>query len=61
MREFTEWVHARKQHFIPIVDAAIGIPEGKGDKYATYEEGHKKGVFIKNADGTEFVGKVWPG
>jgi alpha-glucosidase len=29
--------------------------------YRPYDEGSKKGYFIKNPDGSEYVGKVWPG
>ncbi len=29
--------------------------------YRPYDEGSKKGFFIKNPDGSEYVGKVWPG
>lgn len=29
--------------------------------YAPYVEGHKHGYFVKNPDGSEYVGKVWPG
>ncbi|KAK4686036.1 alpha-glucosidase, partial [Tremellales sp. Uapishka_1] len=59
-KEFTNWLHARNQHYIPIVDAAIALT-AKEDKYDTYDRGHKLGVFVKDEDGDEFVGKVWPG
>jgi alpha-glucosidase len=29
--------------------------------YRPYDEGHKHDYFVKNPDGSEFVGKVWPG
>jgi len=29
--------------------------------YKPYDEGEKKGYFVKNPDGSEYVGKVWPG
>jgi alpha-glucosidase len=29
--------------------------------YRPYDEGSRKGYFIKNPDGSEYVGKVWPG
>ena len=29
--------------------------------YKPYDEGHKGDYFVKNPDGSEYVGKVWPG
>jgi alpha-glucosidase len=29
--------------------------------YRPYDEGHKRDYFVKNRDGSEYVGKVWPG
>ena len=29
--------------------------------YQPYDEGHKHDYFVKNRDGSEYVGKVWPG
>ena len=29
--------------------------------YAPYDEGHAQDLFVKNPDGSEFVGNVWPG
>jgi alpha-glucosidase len=47
---------------IPIVDAAVPrtIPNGT-DHYAPYDAGKNLGVFVKNPDGSEYIGKVWPG
>lgn len=42
--------------YIPIIDAGIKVGEGIG-----YTEGKRRGVFIKDANGSEFQGKVWPG
>lgn len=44
-------------HLVPIIDAGVKIADG----YSVYEEGLEKGYFCKEADGTEFVGAVWPG
>ena len=30
-------------------------------EYPVYSDGHQKGVFVKDASGQEFHGKVWPG
>lgn len=42
-------------HYIPIIDAGI-----KDSGYA-YQEGVKRDIFIKNANGSIYIGKVWPG
>lgn len=44
-----------KYRYIPIVDAGIKI-----DGFA-YEQGLKRNVFVKDALGENFIGKVWPG
>ncbi|MGN0634562.1 MAG: glycoside hydrolase family 31 protein [Oscillospiraceae bacterium] len=44
-------------HLVPIIDAGVKIEDG----YDVYEEGKENGYFCKNADGTDFVGAVWPG
>lgn len=51
------------QHFVPIVDAAIYIPNpnNASDNYSVYTDGHERGVFLRNPDGTEYIGAVWPG
>lgn len=45
-----------KYHYIPIVEPSIRLGQG----YA-YEEGKKRDVFIKDAEGGDQVGKVWAG
>ncbi|KAJ7307818.1 glycosyl hydrolases family 31-domain-containing protein [Mycena albidolilacea] len=47
--------------FIPIVDAAIGKTTNSTDIYEPYSQGANLDVFIKNPDGTEYIGQVWPG
>ena len=42
---------------VPIIDAGVKVLDG----YDVYEEGEQKGYFCKKADGTDFVGAVWPG
>ncbi len=46
-------------HTILITDLHIKKDEGHG--YAPYETGMKQDVFVKRADGSVFVGTVWPG
>lgn len=42
---------------MPIIDPGVK----KDRKYRIYQEGLKKGYFVKNPDGTVYVNKVWPG
>lgn len=62
-KEFLEFVHNGSQHYVPIVDAAIYIPNpsNESDTYPTYENGHAMDIFVKNPDGSEYIGAVWPG
>jgi alpha-glucosidase (family GH31 glycosyl hydrolase) len=46
----------QKYHYIPIIDAGIKVNNG-----TAYNEGVKRGVFIKDSEGNEYRGKVWPG
>ncbi len=48
---------------MPIIDAAIGIPdaEDKTDTYFAYERGTELDVWIKDKDGKVYIGEVWPG
>jgi len=42
---------------VVIVDPGIKVEKG----YKSYEEGKKKGLFVKYPDGREYSGEVWPG
>ena len=44
-------------HLVPIIDAGVKQEAG----YDVCDEGLEKGYFVKKADGTPFVGAVWPG
>lgn len=45
-----------KYHYIPIIDAGIKVNDG-----VAYNQGKARGVFMKDANGSELRGKVWPG
>jgi alpha-glucosidase len=62
-QEFIARLHANGQHHIPIVDSAIYIPNpnNASDNYSVYTDGHERGVFMLNPDGSEYIGAVWPG
>ncbi|KAJ4336554.1 hypothetical protein N0V95_008580 [Ascochyta clinopodiicola] len=61
--DFFGWLHGNNQHFVPIVDAAIYIPNptNASDAYDTYTRGNDSGVFLNNPDGSQYIGAVWPG
>ena len=55
--QFAAELKAQGIHLIPIIDAGVK----KEDGYAVYDEGHDRGYFCRNADGSDFEGAVWPG
>lgn len=61
--EFLSKLHAKGQHYVTIVDSAIYIPNpyNGSDNYSIYDDGHSLDVFMKNPDGSEYIGEVWPG
>ncbi|XP_064251996.1 lysosomal alpha-glucosidase isoform X6 [Passer domesticus] len=62
-RDYPEMVrefHDRGLRYIMIVDAGISS-SGPPGTYKPYDEGLKRGVFIRNATGQPLIGKVWPG
>ncbi|NWI69361.1 LYAG glucosidase, partial [Todus mexicanus] len=56
VREF----HSRGLRYIMIVDPGISS-SGPPGTYKPYDDGLKRGVFIRNATGQPLIGKVWPG
>ena len=60
---FLARLHANGQHYIPIVDSAIyhPNPNNASDNYSVYTDGNDRGVFLKNPDGSQYIGSVWPG
>ncbi|PGH18398.1 hypothetical protein AJ79_00466 [Helicocarpus griseus UAMH5409] len=62
-KKFLSGLHEKGLHWIPMVDAAIYIPnpEDPSDAYATYERGNASDVWLRNPDGTVYIGAVWPG
>lgn len=62
MKNFTEGLKANFQHYIPIIDGAIPVPNDNGsDIYNPYTVGTDMDIFIKNANGSQYLGSVWPG
>lgn len=57
MRGFTDDMHGQHIRLVPIIDAGVKLEKG----YDTCDEGVEKDYFCKRADGSTFVGAVWPG
>jgi len=51
----------RKQHFHLVNITDLHIAHAPNQNYAPYDTGHASDQFVKNPDGSEFVGIVWPG
>ena len=60
---FLKNLHDSGQHFIPIVDSAIYVPnpQNASDNYSTFDRGEVVDAFMKNPDGSLYIGAVWPG
>ena len=52
-------LHKQNFHLVLITDLHIAHVANKG--YMPYDTGHAGDHFVKNPDGGEFVGIVWPG
>lgn len=51
----------REQHFHVILITDLHIKKNPEHGYAPYDSGMKNDVFVKNPDGSVYVGTVWPG
>jgi alpha-glucosidase len=51
----------RKQHFHLVLITDLHIARVSNQGYAPYDSGEAGNHFVKKADGSEFVGIVWPG
>lgn len=57
-KQFVAKMRKRGIRLVPILDAGVKKDD---NGYQIYEEGLKKGYFVKNPDGTVYLGRVWPG
>jgi lysosomal alpha-glucosidase len=55
---FAKKVRESGRKFIPILDPAVSAAEPKGT-YPPYDEGIEMDIFVKNEDGSNFIGQVW--
>ncbi|RPD82750.1 hypothetical protein L226DRAFT_450346 [Lentinus tigrinus ALCF2SS1-7] len=60
MRSFIRELGANNQHYIPIVDASIAHVTNDTDVYDPYTRGVELDVWIKNPDGSDYIGLFWP-
>lgn len=61
--KFLEKLTANGQHYVPIVDSAIHVPDPTNDDdiYPPFHAGNKTNSFMLNPDGSLYIGSVWPG
>jgi alpha-glucosidase len=60
--KFPEFVQELKdKHFNLVLITDLHIADRPNEGYAPYDTGAAGNHFVKNPDGTVFVGKVWPG
>lgn len=57
MREMIDTLHSRGQRYVLILDPGVQ----RNTSYDPYIEGHEMDVFLKNADGSEYLGTQWAG
>ncbi|XP_035038068.2 lysosomal alpha-glucosidase isoform X3 [Hippoglossus stenolepis] len=58
--ELVKDLHTHGQRYVMILDPGISSTQPEGS-YWPFDEGLKRGVFIKDAEGKTLIGKVWPG
>ncbi|THU98207.1 hypothetical protein K435DRAFT_777589 [Dendrothele bispora CBS 962.96] len=61
MRSFIRELAENDQKYIPILDAALPKLTNATDIYHPYTKGAELDTFVKNPDGSEYIGQVWPG
>lgn len=63
-QQFLDKLHENNQHYVPIIDAAIYVPNPENatdNDYDVFHYGNETDVFLKNPDGSLYIGAVWPG
>lgn len=63
-RRFVDQLHKDGQHYVPMFDAAIYVPNPLNKSeidYPAFSKGNELDVFLKNPDGSLYIGAVWPG
>ena len=62
-QQFLSKLHSQGQHYIPIIDSAIYVPNSANasDAYQPFNDGNETGSYLINPDGSLYIGEVWPG
>jgi alpha-glucosidase len=62
-KKFLDGLSENGQHYVPIVDSAIYVPNptNASDAYPTFNRGNDTDSFMLNPDGSLYIGEVWPG
>jgi alpha-glucosidase len=62
-QQFLSKLHSQGQHYIPIIDSAIYVPNSANasDAYQPFNDGNETGSYLLNPDGSLYIGEVWPG
>ncbi|KAG9311239.1 glycoside hydrolase family 31 protein [Chiua virens] len=61
LHQMIEELVSNHQHYIPIVDIGLAVTANATDVYYPFSNGVAKDTFIKNPDGSLYIGQVWPG
>lgn len=56
-KELQNYVNSKNMKCVYMIDPGVGVEDG----YFVYDQGKANNYFVKNADGTTFQGRVWPG
>ncbi|KAL5356599.1 glycosyl hydrolases family 31-domain-containing protein [Aspergillus floccosus] len=62
-KTFLDKLHQSGRHYVPILDTGIYVPnpDNASDAYEPYTRGNELDVWLKNPDGSTYIGSVWPG
>ncbi|KAK3656414.1 hypothetical protein LTR56_003117 [Elasticomyces elasticus] len=62
-KEFLERLHANGQHYMPILDPNIYVPDPTNfsDAYPTYDRGVELNAYIRDSNASYYIGVLWPG
>ncbi|KAJ7161454.1 alpha-glucosidase [Mycena crocata] len=58
MREIVDYLHSQDQRFVLMTDPAVGFLPDQG--YGPYDRGTAADIWLKNANGSQHLGLVWP-
>lgn len=61
LSEFVDELHKEGLRYVPMVDCAISSDSSLSGQYPPMDDGLAMNVFVKNPDGSNLVGQVWPG